>query len=77
MGFLSEAQKQFYKENGFILLDNVFSEKEIDQCGRAYDELFALKKAQNSDMEATWKGSWKGDSQNKSVNQNLENVQFI
>ncbi|ODM99842.1 Phytanoyl-CoA dioxygenase, peroxisomal [Orchesella cincta] len=67
MGFLSETQKQFYKENGFILLDNVFSETEIDQCSVAYDELFELKKSQDSNMEATWKGSWNENSQNKSV----------
>ncbi|CAL8125180.1 unnamed protein product [Orchesella dallaii] len=67
MGFLSETQKQFYKENGYILLDNVFSEKEIDQCGTAYDELFELKRSQEYNMEATWKGSWNENSKNNSV----------
>ncbi len=58
MGYLSKEQKQFYKENGYILLDNVFSEREMDQCSKAYDSLFQLKKQQNSNLEATWAGNW-------------------
>lgn len=49
---------KFYKENGYILLDNIFTPEEIDQCSQAYDDLFQLKKLQNFDMEATWGGSW-------------------
>lgn len=58
MGYLSKEQKQFYKENGYILLNNVFSERELDQCTKAYDDLFQLKKQQNSNLEATWAGNW-------------------
>lgn len=53
---LGEEQLDFYRENGFIVLDNVYSEAEIEDCSTEYDSLFESKR--NSDLEATWKGNW-------------------
>ena len=54
---LTAIQLQFYKENGYVILDDVYSTAEIDECSFQYDRLFELKN--NSDLEATWKGDWK------------------
>ncbi len=54
---LTSEQLQFYKENGYIILDDLYSVSEIDECSSEYDMLFELKRS--SDLEATWKGDWK------------------
>lgn len=61
MKYLTSEQKQFYKENGYILLDNIFSPDEIEECSTAYDELFKLKTSQETNMEATWSGNWQAE----------------
>ncbi|XP_046643773.1 phytanoyl-CoA dioxygenase, peroxisomal-like isoform X1 [Daphnia pulicaria] len=53
---LSESQLKFYSENGYLVLDEVYSSGEIYECSSEYDKVFELK--QNSDLEATWKGNW-------------------
>lgn len=57
---LSQTQLQFYKDNGYLLLDEVYTTAEIDECSLEYDEIFTLKK--NSELEATWKGDWKDEA---------------
>ncbi|KZS15693.1 Alpha-ketoglutarate-dependent hypophosphite dioxygenase [Daphnia magna] len=57
---LSQTQLQFYKDNGYLLLDEVYTTAEIDECSLEYDEIFALKK--NSELEATWRGDWKDEA---------------
>jgi phytanoyl-CoA hydroxylase len=56
---LTEQQKSSYKSQGFLLLNNVFSEEEIEECSEEYDRIFEAKAKENSNMEATWKGQWK------------------
>ncbi|ODM99847.1 Phytanoyl-CoA dioxygenase, peroxisomal [Orchesella cincta] len=56
---LTFDQKEFYKKNGYILLDNIFTNGEIDEISDTCDKVFDLKKVQNSNMEATWEGSWR------------------
>nr|CAD7195951.1 unnamed protein product [Timema douglasi] len=51
---LTKEQKYFYQENGFIKLDNIFSDNEMDLMSRDYDRVFERKKSQS--LEATWKG---------------------
>ncbi len=57
---LSESQQKFYSENGYLVLDKIYSTGEIDECSSEYDKVFELK--QNSDLEATWKGNWTIDT---------------
>ncbi len=59
-GMLTEFQRKFYFDNGYIVLDDVYSTSEIDECSSEYDRVFELKK--DSDLEATWKGNWTKDT---------------
>lgn len=63
---LTPSEKAFYAENGYILLDNIFTERELKACCDSYDALFQAKIDSNSDLEAEWKGNWKaGESRAK------------
>jgi hypothetical protein len=42
MKFLTEDQKKFYQENGFILLSNVFSEEEFEVISDEYSKVFKV-----------------------------------
>lgn len=54
--FLTQEQKQFYQDNGFIKLTNVYSLKEINEISDEYNELFDRKQRENKDLEAGWGG---------------------
>lgn len=55
--FLTPEQKQFWEDNGFIKLSNVFSTKEINEISDTYDELFERKYRENlSGLESRWAG---------------------
>lgn len=71
---LSKAQLQSYKENGFIVLDDVYTTVELEECLSEYDKVFQLK--ENSDLEATWKGDWK-KSDNLGVHLVVYHDEFI
>ena len=43
MKLLTTKQKEFYKENGFIKVENVFTKKELDEISQEYDNLFEVK----------------------------------
>ena len=53
---LAKEQLESYREHGYILLDSIFSDEEIEECSSEYDAIFSLKR--ESDLEATWKGDW-------------------
>ena len=53
------AEKQLYERNGYLHLSSVFTSDEIDECIKAYDELFEVKKQEQCNLEATWEGSWR------------------
>ena len=61
---LTEEQLDFYRRNGYVILDSVFSSAEMDLCSTEYDQLFERKK--NVDLEATWQGDWTVQSQTDS-----------
>lgn len=55
--FLTPEEKQFWLENGYIKLTNVFSIKEINEISDAYNELFERKHRENlAGLEAGWVG---------------------
>lgn len=62
MQVLEEKQLQFYRENGYLILDGLYSDAEIDECSSEYDLVF--ERMRNSDLEATWKGDWNKDATN-------------
>jgi phytanoyl-CoA hydroxylase len=67
MGGLTEEQKKCWEENGFVLLDNIFTNEEMEEMSEAYDDVFDLKKKQTYDMEAAWTGEWRKEEKNKTV----------
>lgn len=58
---LSKEQLSFYAQNGYLLLDEVFTPEEIDECSLEYDKLFRAKENENN-LEAKWKGDWTAPS---------------
>ena len=44
MKLLSEEQKKFYNENGFLKLENLFSDTELNQVIDSYEALFKVRK---------------------------------
>ncbi len=58
MKFLTEEQREFYAENGYIKLSGIFTNDFVDELSREYDSLFARKK-ETASLDATWKGDWK------------------
>ena len=42
MKFLSQEQKEFYKENGYVKLGNVLSPDESDRISNEYSDLFLV-----------------------------------
>ncbi|XP_069675940.1 probable alpha-ketoglutarate-dependent hypophosphite dioxygenase [Periplaneta americana] len=73
---LTKEQVDFYRENGYIKLDNIFTEEEINEISDEYDELFARK--QHDNMRTEWRGK---DMKNLAKNENvlvlaMHNLQF-
>ncbi|XP_075976586.1 phytanoyl-CoA dioxygenase, peroxisomal-like [Anticarsia gemmatalis] len=61
---LTAEQKQFYKDNGYILLKNLLSEKELSQVIDEYDKLFKRKNLET--MENSWVGKNKDNRKSNS-----------
>lgn len=60
MKFLTPDQKNFYYDNGYIVLD-ILNEEEISELSKEFDTVFQAKA--QSKLEATWQGDWKKDKQ--------------
>lgn len=56
---LTEDQKAFYAENGYVVLDNLFTDEEFDEISSEYDNVF--ERALGSRIEGTWSGEWQKD----------------
>ncbi|KOB53206.1 putative alpha-ketoglutarate-dependent hypophosphite dioxygenase, partial [Operophtera brumata] len=65
MGRLTEEQKQFYKDNGYIVLKDLVIPEDLEEISVEYDKLF-LRKNQEK-MESSWVGSDENDRQNNSM----------
>jgi hypothetical protein len=42
MKFLTEPEKVFYLENGFVLLKDVFSREEVEEMSDEYNNIFQV-----------------------------------
>ncbi len=42
MKFLTEPEKVFYLENGFVLLKDVFSREEVEELSDEYNNIFQV-----------------------------------
>lgn len=52
---LTQDQIQFYKDNGYIILRNIFTKEEIKEFVDEYDRLFYEKN--NPGMETAWEAT--------------------
>lgn len=67
MGRLSEEQKNFYKENGFVVLKDLISKDELASICEEYNKLFDVKLKENAQvMESSWVGSEANDRKSDS-----------
>ncbi|XP_050551249.1 phytanoyl-CoA dioxygenase, peroxisomal-like [Spodoptera frugiperda] len=76
MGRLTSEQKQFYKDNGYIVLKAVLPEDELNAISEEYDKLFARK---NQDkMESSWVGSDADDRRSNATQtvKGIHNLQY-
>ncbi|KAM3955877.1 phytanoyl-CoA dioxygenase, peroxisomal [Aphomia sociella] len=73
---LTEEQKQFYKDNGYLVLKNLIPEDELNTLSREYDELFYRKNQQK--MESSWVGSDANDRKSDSpyTVKGIHNLQY-
>ncbi|CAG4984234.1 unnamed protein product [Colias eurytheme] len=55
MGRLTKEQKQFYEENGYIVLKKLIKGKELERLSEEYDKLF--KRKNDGKLESSWVGS--------------------
>jgi ectoine hydroxylase-related dioxygenase (phytanoyl-CoA dioxygenase family) len=58
---LSAEQKNFYEENGYVVVSDVFSTEELDQLEGEFDGVVARRNQTGEDLDATWGGDWKKD----------------
>jgi len=64
---VTDEQVKFYQENGYIVLDGIFTKEQVEKCSQEYDRLFEVKKQEKMDMEATWIGDWTDDKKTKNT----------
>lgn len=56
---LAPGQIQFYKDNGYLLVEKVFTPEEIEVCSRETDAMFERVQQSGRRLEATWGGKWR------------------
>ncbi|CAH0593989.1 unnamed protein product [Chrysodeixis includens] len=76
MGRLTQEQKDFYKNNGYIILKNVLLEEDLSAITEEYDKLFARKNQEK--MESSWVGTDADDRKNASefTVKGIHNLQY-
>ena len=58
MKYLSKAEKEFYNTNGFIKLENLLSESEVEEASNAYSDLFHVSFTTALQMENVHNVKW-------------------
>ncbi|XP_048484567.1 probable alpha-ketoglutarate-dependent hypophosphite dioxygenase [Plutella xylostella] len=73
---MTKQQIQSYKDNGFIKLSNIYSEKELQELSEEYNRIFYKKN--NPGMEAAWLGDdMKAAVKNKEYSvHSIHNLQY-
>lgn len=77
MACTAEQLRQ-YEEEGYVLLDGIYTESELEDCCREYDAMFARAQGRGDELEATWKGNWqKSESASQATSVlSIHNVQY-
>lgn len=47
-----------YQEEGYCVLDGIYTKEEMDECCREYDAMFDRAQGRGNNLEATWKGDF-------------------
>ncbi|WP_211748679.1 phytanoyl-CoA dioxygenase family protein [Paenibacillus sp. Marseille-Q4541] len=55
---LSEQDVQFYKENGYILVQGVFNQKEVEEMREAVDKIIQRAARAKADQNHAWQGDF-------------------
>ena len=58
---LSADQLEFYSEQGYLVVSDVFNPAELDQLEAEFDGVVARRNKTGDDLDATWGGDWKED----------------
>lgn len=58
---LTAEQIEFYREQGYLLVPNVFTSQEIDELEDAFDTIIETRLRNRASLNATWGGDWKKD----------------
>jgi ectoine hydroxylase-related dioxygenase (phytanoyl-CoA dioxygenase family) len=56
---LTPEQIQFYKDNGYLLVERVLTPEEVEACIRETDAMFERVQNSGRRLEATWGGKWR------------------
>ena len=73
---LSEEQIQFYRDNGYIHVTNVFTAQELDELEAEFDGVVARRSKTDAKMDATWEGDWKKDMPAMTIQHSHDVQQF-
>ena len=58
---LSAEQKEFYEEQGYLIVSDVFTPEELDRLEAEFDGVVTRRNQTGEDLNATWGGDWKAD----------------
>lgn len=78
---LTKEQIEFYKDQGYLVVENVFTESECEEMRREIDAMVFRANNVGRKLEATWRGAWREtllhdkDAKNSSV-LSIHNVQY-
>ena len=78
---LTPEQIQFYKDNGYVIAEGIFTSEEIDECVSETDTMFERVQQAGRRLEATWGGKWRKaqiptDEQGETSVLSIHNMQY-
>ena len=80
---LTAEEKQFYTDNGYVQLGNVFSPDEVEEMSEEYDDIFErMSMDKKSRLDTIWQGDWQRElipednSDSSKIVKSIHNLQF-
>ena len=58
---LSSEQIEFYREQGYLIVSDVFTSDELDRMEAEFDTVIESRAQAGHDLGSTWGGDWKED----------------
>ena len=56
---LTNRQITFYRDNGYLLVSDIFTETELERMEAAFDSIVERRLRCGAHLDSTWKGKWK------------------